>query len=167
MAAITQLNPGTIIGPRYGDFGGKGYREWQSSIAITRAALWTRVTVFWIADTNGYAEVCLCELTGWLWKVVTVPDPVYPPSANYDVTLVDEYARDILDGLCLNRNASQPEDQPIYQALSASWQTLLPKYARAKLLIQNAGGQTAGRVVLCLLSDAALASVQRARQVFV
>lgn len=64
--------------------------------------------VDWTSDSSGDATATL-PINGAIVRVVTNPDDSAAPTANYDVTVVDEDGVDLLNSECLNRHTSNSE----------------------------------------------------------
>ncbi len=62
------------------------------------------ITVAWTSDASGVVTVTGLELGGALTSLMTDPDGDVAPSANYDITLTDEGAQDVLQGVGANRH---------------------------------------------------------------
>lgn len=65
------------------------------------------IHVAWTSDGSGDATATLSDVYGWLVKMVT--DPVDGPTDNYDITLIDEWGADALQGLGANRDTTNSE----------------------------------------------------------
>jgi len=66
-------------------------------------ALWT-----WAFTTDGSgnaSETTDQEIFGLVQRVVTKPDSVVPPTANWDLTILDEDGADVLGGHGLDRDS--------------------------------------------------------------
>lgn len=72
--------------------------------------------VTWESDASGDATGTVA-LDGQIIKVTTNPD-TDAPSANYDITLVDEDGVDVAAGLLANRHTSNSEEAYLYKEIT-------------------------------------------------
>ncbi len=111
-----------------------------------------RICITWEANKDGQVYDPIGPLHGILDRVVTVPDPDNPPTANYDVSLVNRNETDVLEGLLANRSASDVEQVFVYSASPAA-----DRHAEVMLSgeywlkIENARTATSGTVVVYVL----------------
>ena len=56
------------------------------------------------SDGSGDADTAIF-VTGWIVRLVTNPDGTATPSANWDLTVIDEDGADVLEGEGLNRDS--------------------------------------------------------------
>jgi hypothetical protein len=76
------------------------------ALSSTGASL--RAVATLISDGSGNATQAV-TLTGWIVKVVTNPDASAAPTADWDLTIVDEDALDILVAAGADRHTSNSE----------------------------------------------------------
>ena len=98
------------------------YLDDAKSLANSRAA--SVLVAFTADDANGSVPtLAITGYQGWmLYEVRTDPGST-APTANYDITLIDEFGIDIAGGQLLNRHTSTSErvaliDPPILRATS-------------------------------------------------
>lgn len=75
-------------------------------------------SVAWTSDASGNATGALNDVYGFLIKLVTDPDGTAAPTDNYDVTLVDEFGADALQGAGADRDTATTES--VYPTPSGS-----------------------------------------------
>jgi len=115
----------------------------------------TRYVVQWGADSDGDAKglfdgLDLPLLTGGLLdRIVTVPDALAPPTANYDVTIADALDYDVLGGSGANRSATAVETVWLDAANTAIVDQ--SGAGRLTLTIANAGAGGAGLLAIYVL----------------
>lgn len=68
----------------------------------------TKIVVTWLSHTDGAATLALPDMNGFLLKVVTDPGTA-APTANYDITLVDENTFDAASNLLIDRHTTNTE----------------------------------------------------------
>lgn len=114
-----------------------------------------RHTFSWLSDANGDASL-LCDgiegpqLTGVLSHVSTAPNGAVPPTDNYDVTLLDQWDYDALDGAGDNRDTANAELAVVAHELTA--QTIdIATLGLLTLTVANAGDTKAGLIELYLV----------------
>jgi hypothetical protein len=107
------------------------------------------VQISWTSDGSGDFTEAL-ELNGWLVKVVTDPDGTDAPTANYDITLVDENSVDAANSLLINRHTSTTEE--VYTLVSGAATPILLSGDHT-FTVANAGDTKAGVCKLYLVSE--------------
>lgn len=107
-----------------------------------------RISIAWLSDAAGNADISITNLYGFLVKVVTDPDNAAAPSALYDVTLVDENGLDAMAGTVLDRSATLTEQ--VYPVALNS-QTPIFLCGTHTFTVANAGITKAGVVVLYII----------------
>lgn len=87
-----------------------------SSVTITHftQGVVRRVQVDWVADdaTGAVPATALPKFEGRLLACITNPGAT-APTANYDITLVDDEGADRLQGVCANRHTTSTEQVPV------------------------------------------------------
>jgi hypothetical protein len=68
-----------------------------------------KIEIAWTSTAGGAATVAIEKLHGYIVKLVTDPDGTDAPTANYDITLVDEHGADALAGAGIDRHTSTTE----------------------------------------------------------
>lgn len=107
-----------------------------------------RISLAWVSDASGNADLSIAKLYGFLLKVVTDPDGTAIPTLNYDITLIDENGIDAMAGAALDR--SDTVTQQVYPvALNA--QTPVFLCGTHTFTIANAGNAKAGVAVLYMI----------------
>jgi hypothetical protein len=104
--------------------------------------------VAWTSDAAG-AVTATINIAGLIHKVVTNPGAT-APSANYDITLVDEDGIDIAQGLLANRHTTNSEEVYLYKeaTLTGSVPAAIPIFhAGALTLTIAAAGDSKQGVV--------------------
>lgn len=106
--------------------------------------------VDWTSDGDGDATQAV-ELDGQIIKVVTNPGAA-APTADYDITLVDDDGIDIAEGLLADRHTSNSEEVYLYKELvlvgTGTDAAALPIHhsGTVTVTIANAGASKAGVV---------------------
>ncbi len=99
-----------------------------------------RLALAWVADASGAVSGTLTDyVSGELLRVVFIPGSPAPTAA-YDVTVLDENARDVLGGTGANLSATVTSE--------AAATTPMPLDDKLELRVANAGSGGAGTVVL-------------------
>ena len=102
-----------------------------------------RITVDWTSDGSGDATQSV-EVDGVIVRLITDPGAT-APDPNYDVTVVDEFGLDLLDGQGANRHTSTTEAVSLAGGLTT---THVYHEGTCTVTIANAGATTEGQVVL-------------------
>jgi len=119
------------------------------TLTITKTALTRgvqRVVLAWTSSTGGAVDGHLTSLYGRIVRATF--DPVDGPSANYDVTLLDEEGVDLLGGTGANRHTTNTETT--YPLLGTVPDVPAVVAGRAELQVSGAGSAKSGRLVLHL-----------------
>ncbi len=102
--------------------------------------------VAWTSDASGNATGTFNDIYGFLIKMVT--DPTDGPTDNYDITLVDEYGADALQGAGADRDTTNSET--VYPTPSGS--TVPPLLCGDHTFtVANAGNAKSGLAVFYIL----------------
>jgi len=125
----------------------------SATISRNAASGLFKIIVDWLCNASGaavatFAELLINEASGFLLSVETIPGlngdrTTTVPSANYDITVTDEYAFDVLEGTLTNRSASAAEKSIPLNPLALCQEDL-------SINIANAGDSKTGRIVLTL-----------------
>ena len=88
-------------------------RSWSDK-SISRNAIEMRLLqVAWTTGANGAANLFTCstdlDIDGWIHEIETDPDGTTPPTASYDITLLNNNGRDVAGGALANRSNSATE----------------------------------------------------------
>lgn len=106
-----------------------------------------RADVSWTSDASGDATGTV-QLDGEILKVVT--NPTDGPSANYDITIVDEDGVDIAQGLLANRHTTNSEEQYLYEQITLGgtgtdrYAAPIVHYGACTFTVANAGNAKSG-----------------------
>lgn len=105
-------------------------------------------TVAWTSDASGNAVEGFV-MSGKILKVVTDPGAT-APTANYDITLVDESSLDVAEGFLANRHTSNSEVvYPVIEdattATSYSWGSMC---GLITITVANAGSAKVGEILI-------------------
>jgi len=87
-----------------------------------------KVVFTWTSDANGDVSDGTFVLRGKVWAIVTDPGAT-APTADYDVTLLDEYSTDVLGGSGADRHTSNTERAAITAGVADG--TVTPTIANA------------------------------------
>lgn len=99
-----------------------------------------RYKVDWVSAADGSATGDLSNIyNGVLYNAVFVPSATAAPSANYDVTITDDFGLDILGGGGANRHTSNSERVT---------PTAIQYHGNLTLNVTNAGDTKAGSIYL-------------------
>lgn len=126
---------------------------WAASLLVNPTGDFAQVSIPWQCEADGTARLSLAKVGlsrfwGRVVRAVTVPSVNNPPTALYDLMLIDRTGRDMLYGGGANRSATVAE---------TAWPTLAwGTYARLQpytfseltLTVNNAGNATSGQLVL-------------------
>lgn len=104
-----------------------------------------RISIAWTSTAGGAADVEIDNLYGYLVKVVTDPDGTDVPTANYDITLIDENSVDAAESLLINR--SDTLTQTVYPVASGAT-TPVFLCGTHTFTVANAGASKSGVCVL-------------------
>lgn len=102
-----------------------------------------RITVDWTADGAGDTTESI-EVDGVIVRFITDPD-ANAPSVDYDVTVIDEFGLDLLDGQGADRHTSNTEHVLL---AGGSNTTHVYHEGTCTVTIANAGSGNQGQVVL-------------------
>ena len=114
-----------------------------------------RYVISWVSDASGNVDVqcddrkapCIC---GLIDRIVTVPSPAAAPTDNYDITLVDAWDYDVLEGEGANRDTANTETAwPINDITTGNIDSAGKR--RLWLRVRNAGATKAGTIVVYTL----------------
>lgn len=130
------------------------------SVTYTQTDRWTKndpvrkITMAWTSDVSGNVSGNLSPqaVSGEILRVVTVPNGGGTvPTANYDVTLLDEHGLDVLNGRGANRSDTNPEQFMPGVTVSDGTNNGAAPVAVSGILelrVANAGAAKGGTVVL-------------------
>lgn len=106
----------------------------------------------WTADSSGSVLIKLSEaspkvpgVSGLFYEAQTKPDDDTPPSANYDVSITDQFGYDVSEGLLANRSDSDSERVKIVDADGNIGNSLV--VADLILAVTNAGAGGKGTTI--------------------
>lgn len=105
----------------------------------------------WTADSNGSVDfTCAVGVVGALDRCVTIPSTVVVPTDNYDITVKDENAIDILNSEGLNRSATVTQEVFTTTVSNDNVNTFVLRSLSDLLTLNvaNAGNGGKGKVVL-------------------
>jgi hypothetical protein len=111
-----------------------------------------RVSIDWISDASGDATATTGIVSGTILGVTFNPGSP-APTANYDVTLLDQAGRDVLAGLGANLSATDTLGVCPGQAFTDGTTTSVAPISVNDVLtlaVSNAGDSKAGSIVLHL-----------------
>lgn len=99
-----------------------------------------KVRISWTSDGSGdFTDSVI--LKGWLVKMVTDPDATAAPTADYDITLIDDRGGDVLGGAGADRSATTVQYIPTPNASPLAVTYLNGSYT---FTVANAGASKAG-----------------------
>ena len=116
--------------------------------AVERGGAVERRLWQWQSNADGDAVSDWFELSATIDRIVTQPSSVAVPSANYDVTLIDEDGADVLFALAANRSATAVEVAYVYQASGTGDIQRSHVAGRVRLTVANAGSHKGGAVAI-------------------
>lgn len=158
MAQQTTLTPAGVPGRLY-SFAAKALAVLLQRYSLTvdphgRGRLYL---VTFRADEAGDAVVAFdgrdeALIRGVISRIETAPNLQNPPDANWDVTLEDEWGRDVLGGAGLNRSNSAAEPAFPYHALGTSGQAERMVGRPLWLRVANAGNAKPGEIALLVVA---------------
>lgn len=102
-----------------------------------------KISVDWLSDASGNATVVIEELYGYVMKAVTDPGAA-APTANYDITLIDENSVDALIGALIDRHTTTTEQ--VYPVQSGA-STPVHVFGDHTFTVANAGNAKNGTCV--------------------
>lgn len=127
------------------------------TLTVTRQPLRTkyeqkmieRIHVSWTSDASGNADVAISDLYGYIIKLITDPAAAgSAPTDNYDITLVDEYGSDALEGAGADRDTANTET-----AFPAKASATVPAFVAGDVTftVANAGNAKSGVAVFYIV----------------
>ena len=111
-----------------------------------------RITFAWVTSTTD-ADIranIMEPITGVVYKLETTP--LDSPTANYDVTLIDETGHDVLLGQGIDRSSTATETAFVFDGSSPELQNLTSGKHRLRIL--SAGTDHRGIVEVTILNSA-------------
>ncbi len=99
------------------------------------------VTVTWVSDSSGNADISIPDLKGWLTEAKTVPSATVAPTDNYDIKLKDSAGFDVLEGALNDRDTANTEIIPTANSGKLALRQLFGTYT---FDVTNAGNAKGG-----------------------